>query len=194
MRDCILFIASILLIGCSLENPSKAPLEKALADSKNISELVSAFESDSILSVRERLNSAKEDVRWLGVEASIEFVRDDAPIIGKLSEASRYLKDAPQRLNGLSKECERCSIQIIGLLDVISSGASIDAKGDTITEEYIATNAAREIEAVVKLEEVYNETERLFRLGLATDGEHWSSIDSLLTAKKGVWARSIAEE
>ena len=75
MRDCILFIASIFLIGCSLENPSKAPLEKALADSKNISELVSAFESDSILSVRERLNSAKEDVRWLGVEASIEFVR-----------------------------------------------------------------------------------------------------------------------
>ena len=68
------------------------------------------------------------------------------------------------------------------------------AKGDTINEEYISINAAREIEAVAKLEEVYLETERLFRLGLETDNEYWALIDSLLTAKKGIWARSIAEE
>ena len=79
-------------------------------------------------------------------------------------------------------------------MGIISSGASIDAKGDTINEEYISINAAREIEAVAKLEEVYLETERLFRLGLETDKEYWALIDSLLTAKKGIWARSIAEE
>jgi len=194
MRYCIFIIASIILIGCSFENPSKGPLEEALAKSNSIAKLVSEFPADSILSVRERLNAAKEDVRWLGVEASVEFVRSDAPTISKLSEASRYLKDAPQRINGLNSECGRCANQINGLLGIISSGASIDAKGDTINEEYISINAAREIEAVAKLEEVYLETERLFRLGLETDNEYWALIDSLLTAKKGIWARSIAEE
>jgi hypothetical protein len=70
----------------------------------------------------------------------------------------------------------------------------LDAKGDTINDTYITENASREIEAVVKLEDVYNATERLFRLGLEADAKHWGAIDSLITAKKGVWARSIAEE
>ena len=42
--------------------------------------------------------------------------------------------------------------QIEGLLNVIDSGATIDANGDTITQEYINENASREIKAVEKLQ------------------------------------------
>ena len=187
-------IALFLLVGCVSENPNKQPLQAALTHAKDVQQSVDSFDMDSIISVRERLNAAKEDVRWLGVEASVEFVRSDAPIIGKLSEASRYLKDAPQRFNSLTKESSRCISQIEGLLNVIDSGATIDAKGDTITQEYINENASREIKAVEKLQEVYDLSEHYFNLGLETDEKNWTSIDSLITAKKGVWARSIAEE
>ena len=194
MRFFAHIIALFLLVGCVSENPNKQPLQAALTHAKEVQKSVEAFDMDSIISVRERLNAAKEDVRWLGVEASVEFVRSDAPIIGKLSEASRYLKDAPQRFNSLTKESSRCISQIEGLLNVIDSGATIDAKGDTITQEYINENASREIKAVEKLQEVYDLSKHYFNLGLETDEKNWTSIDSLITAKKGVWARSIAEE
>jgi hypothetical protein len=194
MRFLTAFTIIVLLFGCAFENPNKDLLEKALVDADSISVLVAEFKADSIISVRDRLYSAKDDIKWLGIETDVEFLREDAPVINKLSSASRYLKDAPQRLGGLKKECERCITQINGLLEIIDSGANIDAKGDTINDSYISENAAREIEAVNKLIEVYNETERLFRLGLETDALHWASIDSLLTLKKGGWARSIAGE
>ena len=144
MRFFAHIIVLFLLVGCVSENPNKQPLQAALTHAKEVQQSVDAFDMDSIISVRERLNAAKEDVRWLGVEASVEFVRSDAPIIGKLSEASRYLKDAPQRFNSLTKESSRCVSQIEGLLNVIDSGATIDAKGDTITKEYINENASRD--------------------------------------------------
>jgi len=194
MRLLAAFTFIVLLVGCAFENPNKNLLEEALVDADSISVLVAGFHSDSIISVRERLNSAKAEIQWLGVETSVEFIREDAPIISKLSTASRYLKDAPQRLDGLKRESERCIMQIKGLIEIIDSGATIDAKGDTINDGYISENASREIEAVKMLIEAYDETERLFRLGLETDAVHWVSIDSLITVKKGVWARSIAEE
>ena len=194
MRFFAHIIALFLLVGCVSENPNKQPLQAALNHAKEVQQSVDAFDMDSIISVRERLNAAKEHVRWLGVEACVEFVRSDAPIIGKLSEASRYLKDAPQRFNSLTKESSRCVSQIEGLLNVIDSGATIDAKGDTITQEYINENASKEIKAVEKLQEVYELSEHYFNLGLETDEKNWPSLDSLITAKKGVWARSIAEE
>jgi len=194
MRFIAYSIALFLLVGCVDENPNKQPLQAALSNAKDVQKSVEAFDMDSIISVRERLNAAKEDVRWLGVEASVEFVRSDAPIIGKLSEASRYLKDAPQRFNSLTKESSRCISQIEGLLNVIESGATIDAKGDTINQEYINENASREIKAVEYLQEVYDLSEHYFSSGLETNVKNWPSIDSLITAKKGVWARSIAEE
>lgn len=194
MRFIAHIIALFLLVGCVSENQNIQPLQSALSNAKEVQQSVEAFDMDSIISVRERLNKAKEDVRWLGMEASVEFVRSDAPIIGKLSEASRYLKDAPQRFNSLTKESSRCISQIEGLLNVINSGATIDAKGDTITQEYINENASKEIKAVDKLQEVYGLSEHYFNLGLETDINNWPSIDSLIKAKKGVWARSIAEE
>ena len=194
MRFIALIVVLFLLVGCVSENPNKQPLQAALSNAKEVQQSVEAFDMDSIISVRERLKAAKEDIRWLGVEASVEFVRSDAPIIGKLSEASRYLKDAPQRFNSLTKESSRCISQIEGLLNVIDSGATIDAKGDTITKEYINENVSEEIKAVEKLKEVYVLSEHYFNLGLETDEKNWPSIDSLITAKKGVWARSIAEE
>jgi len=194
MRLLTALTSIVLLVGCVVDNPNKVLLEKALLDADSISLLISEFSADSIFSVRERLNAAKEEVQWLGAEVEVEFVRADAPIIGKLSTASRYLKDAPQRLGGLKKESERCIYQINGLIEIIVSGATNDAKGDTINDAYITENASREIEAVKLLDEAYNETERLFRLGLEADSEHWVSIDSLITEKRGVWARSIAEE
>ena len=195
MRVTASFIAVfVVLMGCGPENPNRVSLQKALNEATALADSISQFPADSILSVRERLSKAKEVVRWLGEEESVEFVRDDAPIIGKLSEASRYLKDAPSRLKGLNGASNKCIDQITGLLEVIDSGANIDANGDTITDDYISENATREIDAVRKLNEVYLETHRLFRLGLETDAQYWGAIDSLLTAKQGVWARSIAEE
>ena len=194
MRFIAYSIVLFLLVGCVDENPNKQLLQAALSNAKDGQKSVEAFDMDSIISVRERLNAAKEDVRWLGVEASVEFVRSDAPIIGKLSEASRYLKDAPQRFNSLTKESSRCISQIEGLLNVIESGATIDAKGDTITQEYINENASREIKAVENLQEVYDLSKHYFSFGLETDVKNWPLIDSLITSKKGVWARSIAEE
>ena len=184
----------VVLIGCTPENPNSVPLKKALNKATILADSISRFPADSILSVRERLSKAKEVVRWLGEEESVEFFRDDAPIIGNLSKASRYLKDAPSRLKGLNGASGKCIDQITGLLEVIESRANIDAKGDTITDDYIAENATREIDALRKLNEVYLETHRLFRLGLETDAQHWGAIDSLLTAKQGVWARSIVGE
>lgn len=194
MRFIAYSIVLFFLVGCVDENPNKQLLQAALSNAKDVQKSVEAFDMDSIISVRERLNAAKEDVRWLGVEASVEFVRSDAPIIGKLSEASRYLKDAPQRFNSLTKESSRCISQIEGLLNVIESGATIDAKGDTITQEYINENASREIKAVENLQEVYDLSKHYFSFGLETDVKNWPLIDSLITSKKGVWARSIAEE
>ena len=194
MRFIAYSIVLFLLVGCVDENPNKQLLQAALSNAKDVQKSVEAFDMDSIISVRERLNAAKEDVRWLGVEASVEFVRSDAPIIGKLSEASRYLKDAPQRFNSLTKESSRCISQIEGLLNVIESGATIDAKGDTITQEYINENASREIKAVENLQEVYDLSKHYFSFGLETDVKNWPLIDSLITSKKGVWARSIAEK
>lgn len=194
MRLITALTSIVVLVGCIVENPNKLILEKALLDVDSISLLISEFPADSIFSVRERLNAAKDEVQWLGAEVDVEFVRADAPIIGKLSTASRYLKDAPQRLSGLKKESERCIYQINGLIEIIVSGATNDSKGDTINDAYITENTSREIEAVKLLEEAYTETERLFRLGLKADAEHWTSIDSLITDKRGEWARSIAEE
>ncbi|MBM71188.1 MAG: hypothetical protein CL847_00190 [Crocinitomicaceae bacterium] len=194
MRFITALTSIVVLVGCVVENPNKLILEKALVDADSISLLISEFPADSIFSVRERLNAAKDEVQWLGAEVDVEFVRADAPIIGKLSTASRYLKDAPQRLSGLKKESERCIYQINGLIEIIVSGATNDSKGDTINDAYITENTSREIEAVKLLEEAYTETERLFRLGLKADAEHWASIDSLITDKRGEWARSIAEE
>ena len=189
------FIAVVVvLMGCAPENPNRVSLQKALNEATALVDSISQFPADSILSVRERLSKAKEVVRWLGEEESVEFVRDDAPIIGKLSEASRYLKDAPSRLKGLNGASSKCIGQITGLIEVIDSGANIDANGDTITDGYISENATREIDAVRKLNEVYLEAHRLFRLGLETDAQYWGAIDSLLTAKQGVWARSIVGE
>lgn len=190
----ILLFACTLFVGCTKENPNIPALKTALQESLEISESTKAFPADSIISVRERLNKAKDDVRWLGIEASVEFVRTDAPIIGKLSEASRFLKDAPSRLSGLKKESDRCMSQISGLIAIIETNATNDANGDTINDAYINENAARELEAVESLKRTYTDTERFFRLGLEIDSVHWSSIDSLITAKRGEYSRNIAGE
>ena len=195
MRAVLLILfACTLFVGCTKENPNIPALKTALQESLEISESTKAFPADSIISVRERLNKAKDDVRWLGIEASVEFVRTDAPIIGKLSEASRFLKDAPSRLIGLKKESDRCMSQISGLIAIIETNATNDANGDTINDAYINENAARELEAVESLKRTYTDTERFFRLGLEIDSVHWSSIDSLITAKRGEYSRNIAGE
>ena len=183
----------VVLMGCAPENPNRVPLQKALNEATALADSISRFPVDSILSVRDKLNKAKKTVQWLG-EDSVEFIRNDAPIIGKLTSAMGYLKDAPSRLKYLDNTSGKCIEQINGLLEVIDSGANIDARGDTITEGYISENATREIDHVRKLNEVYLETHRLFRLGLETDAQYWGEIDSLLTAKQGVWARSKVGE
>ena len=188
----LVFCSIAMLTSCS-ENPNKSALNTALDSAESILVKVEAIPTDSVISVRTRLSKAKEEVRWLGSEEYVNFVRDDAPIINELSKASRYLKDAPSRILGLKNESVRCLDQISGLIDVIDSHASIDSNGDTITDAYITENTLREIEAVEELVAAYIETDRLIGLGLKTDAAAWPSIDSLLLEKKADWAKGVAE-
>ena len=93
MRAVLLILfACTLFVGCAMRTLIFQLLKQLFRNLLKFQKSTKAFPADSIISVRERLNKAKDDVRWLGIEASVEFVRTDAPIIGKLSEASRYLK------------------------------------------------------------------------------------------------------
>jgi hypothetical protein len=114
-------------------------------------------------------------------------------VIEELSKGIRYLKDSPNRFAGIFQEIERCKTQVTGLIDVIESGAELDALGDSIDDIYIKRNVEIELDAVLKLEDVVTETLRLARLGLETDFSSREAIDSLLEVKRGQWARGIAK-
>ncbi len=190
---CVVSFFVLTPVGCG-ENETQIEIKKAIDRVEIIAEKLGELPLDSISSVRIRLSEAKEDLQWLGIDSNVVFVRADAKVVEELSKASRYLKDAPSRFKGLLNEIDRCRIQLSGLGEVIESGANIDSLGDTIDELYIKLNTRVEIDAVEKLESVYNETHRLIRLGLETDSASWSAIDSLLLAKKGQWARGVSEK
>jgi len=182
-----------ILVGCT-ENPQVSNLRKSLAKVDSVDSVISLLPLDSINSVRIRLNEAKDEVRWLGADSSVSFIREDAEIINELSKASRWLKDAPNRINGMNSEILRCKLQIEGLINVIESGATIDANGDTIDDAYLTENVKREIAAVNNLLSHYQETVTYVTKGLECDRDGWEAIDSLLTVKRAMWARGIAGE
>ena len=153
------------LSGCSDHN-TKLSLHAALTELDDLEELVSEAPLDSINSVRDRLLEVKKDLVWLGSDSNVVFVRSDALVIEELSKANRYLKDSPSRFAGIFQEIERCKTQVSGLIDVIESGAELDALGDSIDDIYIKRNVEIELNAVLKLEDVVMETLRLARLGL----------------------------
>ena len=185
--------ATTLLASCG-ENIDKTPLEEAIIQLDSILVVVNGFPIDSILAVRERLDIAKNDVRWLGLDSNITFIRSDAPIIADLSKASRFLKDAPSRIQGLINQCGKSLNQIEGLISVIDMGANIDALGDVVDSDYIALNSSIELAIVIDLDSVFHETKRYIRLGLETDDACWNEVDSLIRAKKSEWAHIIAGE
>ena len=180
------------LSGCS-DHKTKLSLHAALTELEDLEELVRKAPLDSINSVRDRLLEMKKDLVWLGSDSNVVFVRSDALVIEELSKANRYLKDSPNRFAGIFKEIERCKTQVSGLVDVIESGAKLDALGDSIDDVYIKRNAEIELKAVLKLEDVIRETLRLARLGLEADFSSREAIDSLLEVKRGQWARGIAK-
>ena len=195
LSNLFLFCAGLLLVlitvGCG-ENETQIALNNALEKVEMLAVKVEQIPMDSVASVRDRLSGAKDDIRWLGLDSNVVFVRADAKAVEKLSEASRFLKDAPSRYNGLINEIGRCRTQLNGLREVLESGANLDSLGDTINDEYINRNARFEVEAVTKLEAVVVETLRLIRLGLETDSAGWGTIDSLIVAKRGEWARGVS--
>ena len=160
----------------------------------SVQAVVTELPLDSIETVRGILKEAKDDILWMGADTTIQFVREDAMIINDVSKASRWLKDALSRITGMAKEADRCRSQINGLISVIESEATIDAQGDTIDADYIAENVKREIEAVEKLVNYLNESEKYINLGLECQKNSWDAIDSLLGAKRAMWARAIAGE
>jgi len=180
------------LSGCS-DHKTKLSLHAALTELEDLEELVRKAPLDSINSVRDRLLEMKKDLVWLGSDSNVVFVRSDALVIEELSKANRYLKDSPNRFAGIFKEIERCKTQVSGLVDVIESGAKLDALGDSIDDVYIKRNAEIELKAVLKLEDVIRETLRLARLGLETDFSSREAIDSLLEVKRGQWARGVVK-
>lgn len=180
------------LSGCS-DHKTKLSLHAALTELEDLEELVRKAPLDSINSVRDRLLEVKKDLVWLGSDSNVVFVRSDALVIEELSKANRYLKDSPNRFAGIFKEIERCKTQVSGLVDVIESGAKLDALGDSIDDVYIKRNAEIELKAVLKLEDVIRETLRLARLGLEADFSSREAIDSLLEVKRGQWARGVVK-
>ena len=180
------------LSGCS-DQKTKLSLHAALTELKDLEGLVREAPLDSINSVRDRLLEVKKDLVWLGSDSNVVFVRSDALVIEELSKANRYLKDSPIRFAGIFQEIERCKTQVSGLVDVIESGAELDALGDSIDDIYIKRNVEIELEAVLKLEGVVTETLRLARLGLETNFSSREAIDSLLEVKRGQWARGVAK-
>jgi len=181
----------LIQVGCG-ENKTQVELFKALESVERISKKLEQIPMDSISIVKDRLSSAKDDIRWLGSDSNVVFVRADVKVIEGLSKASRFLKDASARYKGLTNETDRCKKQLYSLREVIESGANRDALGDTIDDDYIKTNARFEVEAVATLGELVDETIRLIRLGLEADSAGWGAIDSLLMAKKGEWARGVS--
>ena len=188
---CVASSLVLIQFGCG-ENKTQIELNKALEVVETISEKLDEFPMDSIANVQDRLSAAKDDIRWLGIDSNVVFVRADVKVIEGLSKASRFLKDASSRYKGLMNETNRCQKQLYSLREVIQSGANRDALGDTIDDEYIVKNARFEIEAVATLGELVDESIRLIRLGLEADSAGWGAIDSLLVAKKGEWARGIS--
>jgi hypothetical protein len=188
---CVASSLVLIQFGCG-ENKTQIELNKALEVVETISEKLDEFPMDSIANVQDRLSAAKDDIRWLGIDSNVVFVRADVKVIEGLSKASRFLKDASSRYKGLMNETDRCKKQLDSLGEVIESGANRDALGDTIDDEYIKTNARFEVEAVATLGELVDESIRLIRLGLEADSAGWGAIDSLLVAKKGEWARGVS--
>ena len=180
------------LSGCS-DHKTELSLHAAFTELENLEELVREAPLDSINSVRDWLLEAKKDLVWLGSDTNVVFVRTDAIVIEELSKATRYLKDSPNRFAVIFQEIERCKTQVSGLIDVIESGAELDALGDSINDLYIKRNVQIELDAVLKLEDVVTETLRLARLGLETDLSSREAIDSLLEVKRGQWARGVAK-
>lgn len=186
-------ISFFFLTACN-ENGDVVEINSALDRVALVQTAVSAFPLDSIGVVRTRLTEAKDDIKWLALDSNVVFVKSDAKAVGDLALASRYLKDTPGRISGLVNEIGRCKTQLTGLKELIELSATLDAKGDTIDDVYLKKNLDIEIEAVNNLESALFETSRLIRLGLETDSASWASIDSLITEKKGLWARGIAGE
>ena len=183
---------SCFLSGCS-DHKTELSLHTAFTELESLEELVREAPLDSINSVRDWLLEAKKDLVWLGSDSNVVFVRSDAMVIEELSKGIRYLKDSPNRFAGIFQEIERCKTQVTGLIDVIESGAELDALGDSIDDIYIKRNVEIELDAVLKLEGIVTETLRLARLGLETDFSSREAIDSLLEVKRGQWARGIAK-
>lgn len=188
---CVASSLVLIQFGCG-ENKTQIELKKALEVVETISEKLDEFPMDSIANVQDRLSAAKDDIRWLGIDSNVVFVRADVKVIEGLSKASRFLKDASSRYKGLMNETDRCQKQLYSLREVIETGANRDALGDTIDDGYIVKNARFEIEAVATLGELVDESIRLIRLGLEADSAGWKAIDSLLMAKKGEWARGVS--
>lgn len=186
-------LSLFFISGCG-DSESVVEINRALDEVNLAQTTVSNFPTDSINAVRLRLSKTKDEFKWLALDSNVVFVQSDAKIVGDLALASRYLKDVPGRINGLKKEIERCQIQLKGLKEVIELDATLDANGDTINAEYLNENLKIEIEAVKNLNLVLSETTRLIRLGLSTDSSNWDDIDSLITVKKGMWARGVAEQ
>jgi len=158
----------LIQVGCG-ENKTQVELQKALESVARISKKIDQIPMDSIANVQVRLNAAKDDIRWLGIDSNVVFVRADVKVIEGLSKASRFLKDASSRYKGLTNETNRCKKQLDSLREVMEAGANRDALGDTIDDDYIKTNARIEIEAVATLGELVDESIRLIRLGLEAD-------------------------
>lgn len=190
MRGAYLIII-LLLVGCA-EDSQVASLREGLARVDSVGVEIAGLPADSIERIRTRLNDAISEVQWLGADSNVTFIREDSYVINELSKARRWLKDAPARIGGMNGEVERCRTQIGGLIAVIESGATIDAKGDTIDADYISENVRLELEAVESLKGYLEESQNYIRLGLETDRDNWVAIDSLLTAKKAMWARGVA--
>lgn len=66
-----------------------------------------------------------------------EVSEDDAKLFAEYTRARRLIKDFPQRMRTFPAEIERTQLQLNNLKDALMEGASRDALGNKIDEEYV---------------------------------------------------------
>ena len=108
---CLASSLVLIQVGCG-ENKTQVELLRALDNVERISKKLDQIPMDSIANVKDRLSSAKDDIRWLGIDSNVVFLKADVKVIEGLSKASRFLKDAPSRYIGLMNEIDRCKKQL----------------------------------------------------------------------------------
>ena len=182
-----------IAVGCSHPGTPHLPALTAAADSVSMGMTeLAQWSPDSLVALRNRVDERMKDLSWLMEDSLMDFSLDEAQLIGDWTRVRRFVKDAPERLNQLKAEGQRCQQQLEGLAQAIREGAEVDAQGTAMDEAYVERETQRELLAVRAWQSMLEDTQRMASAGTQLEGETRAAIDSLIVAKRAIWAQRIA--